>query len=68
MRETMYEKANYIINIHVKHTYDGFLILKKVYDFSRNCVDFQQFQSNVMKRTIEWMNDNFVYTQLKTSV
>ena len=30
-----------------------FLTLKKIYDFSRNCVDFQQFQSNVMKRTIE---------------
>ena len=41
-RDIMYEKAKYIINIHVKHTYDGFLISKKIYDFSRNCVDFQQ--------------------------
>ena len=41
-RDIMYEKAKYIINIHVKHKYDGFLISKKIYDFSRNCVDFQQ--------------------------
>ena len=37
----------------LRFTLTGFLISKKIYEFSRNCIDFQQFQSNVMKRMIE---------------
>ena len=49
----MYEKANYIINIHVNHTYDAFLIFEKnMINISRNCVYFQQFQRNLMNRRV----------------